>query len=81
MPAQSVGPLKVRPLAGDAVPLDTVRSVAAEHPVLYRVNTTRLSLTQTVSLNVHHHWRRCGWRARSLVLAAGEFNGQRVVTI
>lgn len=79
MPPQSVGPLKMRALSGGAVPLDAVRSVAAEHPVLYRVNTTRLSLTQTVSLDASSSLETLWMAGSEPVLAAGEFNGQRVV--
>jgi hypothetical protein len=77
MPPETSGPLRVKPVA--AVPFDEVRSVVAEHPVLYRVNTSRLSLTQTVSLDVGSALETLWIEGSEPVLAAGEFHGQRVV--
>ncbi len=78
MPPKSSGPLRVQVLTTQ-VPYDAVRSIAAEHPVLYRVNTSRLSLTQTVFLDPNTSLETLWLAGTEPMLAAGEFNGQRVV--
>lgn len=77
-PVKSSGPLHVKPLS-TAVPYDSVRSVAAEHPVLFRVNTNRLSLTQTTVLEAGAALETLWMAGNEPVLAAGEYGGQRVV--
>lgn len=77
-PPRSSGPLKVRALASP-VPYDAVRSVSADHPVLYRVNSSRLSLTQTTVLDAGSALESLWMAGSEPVLAAGEFNSQRVV--
>lgn len=77
-PPASSGPLKVRTLT-TPVPYDSVRSVATEHPVLFRVNTTRLSITQTAILDPGSSLETLWMAGNEPVLAAGEFGGQRVV--
>ena len=79
MPPRSCGPLRVKPLPGGGLPYDGVRSVAAEHPVLYRVNTSRLALTQTAVLDVSQSLETLWLAGSEPVLAAGEFNGRRLV--
>jgi len=78
MPPKSSGPLSVQALTTQ-VPYDAVRSIAAEHPVLYRVNTSRLSLTQTAILDPNTSLETLWLGGPEPMLAAGEFNGQRVV--
>jgi len=78
MPPKGSGPLRVQALSTQ-VPYDTVRSIAAEHPVLYRVNTSRLSLTQTAILDPNTCLETLWLAGTEPMLAAGEFNGQRVV--
>ncbi len=79
MPPRSCGPLQVKPLPGGGLPYDGVRSVAAEHPVLYRVNTSHLALTQTAVMDVSQSLETLWMAGNEPVLAAGEVNGQRVV--
>lgn len=76
-PSQSSGPVRVKPVA--AVPFDEVRSVVTDHPVLYRVTTSRLSLTQTVALDAGSALETLWIAGNEPVLAAGEYHGQRVV--
>ena len=78
MPPKSSGPLRVQTLSTQ-LPYDAVRSIAAEHPVLYRVNTSRLSLTQTAILEPNTSLETLWLAGTEPMLAAGEFNGQRVV--
>lgn len=77
-PPQSSGPVRVRPLTTQ-VPYESVRSVAGEHPVLYRVNPARLSLTQTVIMDASTSLETLWLGGSEPLLAAGESNGQRVV--
>jgi len=79
MPPQSSGPLHVKAVQGAGVPMESVRSVASDHPVLYRVNTTRLALTQTVVMEPGTALETLWIAGNEPVLQAGEFNAQRVV--
>lgn len=78
MPASDVGPVQVKPLP-QAVPGDVVRSVSSGHPVLYRVDTSRLSLTQTTLIDPRNAMETLWMAGNEPVLAAGEINGQRTV--
>ena len=77
-PPKSSGPVRVQPLATQ-VPYDAVRSIAAEHPVLYRINPSRLSLTQVSVLDASTALETLWLGGTEAMLLAGEFNGQRVV--
>ncbi len=78
-PPRSLGPLQVRSLAGNGLPYDGIRSVAAEHPVLYRLNTSRLALTQTCVIDTAHTLETLWMAGNEPVLAAGEADGRRLV--
>lgn len=78
-PAKSRGPLQLRRLAGRGLPHDSVRSVAPDHPVLFRVTSSRLSLTQTSVLDLQGSLEPLWMAGNEPVLAAGEVNGQRLV--
>lgn len=77
-PKQSLGPVQMRPLAR-ALPHDQVRSVAPDHPILFRVSPTRLAVTQTGVLDLKAGFEPLWIAGVEPVLIAGEFNGQRVV--
>ena len=79
MPPRGSGPLQVKPLPGAGLPYDSVRSVAAEHPVLYRINTSHLSLTQTSVIDAAHVLETLWMAGTEPVLSAGEIGGRRVV--
>ena len=79
MPPKSCGPLQVRPLPDGGLPYDGVRSVAPEHPLLYRVNPSHLALTQTAVIDVSQSLETLWMAGNEPVLAAGEFNGHRLV--
>ncbi|MDB6137984.1 MAG: N-terminal double-transrane protein [Verrucomicrobiaceae bacterium] len=78
-PAFGSGPLQVKALPGNGLPYDGIRSVAAEHPVLYRVNPAHLSLTQTSLIDAAHSLETLWMAGSEPVLAAGEVDGQRIV--
>ncbi len=78
-PLKSSGPLHVRSLGTAGVPHSAVRLIAPEHPVAFRVSTSRLAITQTSVLeslgSLEPIWLADG----EPVLAAGEVSGQRIV--
>lgn len=79
-PPSSVGPIHARKL-DNGVPYDTVRSVLPEHPVLYRVASGRIAVTQTSVLNVSDTLETLWMAGNEPVLAAGEAGGQRLVVM
>ena len=79
-PRQSSGPVKAEALGDRGVPADDVRAVNADHPVLYRVSTSRLSITQTARLMPGASLQPLWLAGQEPVLAAGEAQGQRIVT-
>lgn len=78
-PQKSVGPLGVRPLAGRGLPHDSVRVVAPDHPVCFRIVGSRLAITQTCVLDVASSLEPLWMAGQEPVLAAGEIEGQRIV--
>ncbi|MBL9113982.1 MAG: BatA and WFA domain-containing protein [Verrucomicrobiaceae bacterium] len=61
------------------VPLDRVRVVQPEHPVLYGIPANRLSLTQTTALKAGVGLEALWMGANEPLLLAGEVQGARVV--
>ena len=83
-PPRSSGPVRVAMLDRGGIPLDGVRATDPRHPLLYRVATPRVAVTQTVSLEadaasagLQPLWRG----AAGAVLAAGDIRGQRIVVM
>lgn len=77
-PPSGAGPVLAKKLER-AVPHDSVRAVQPEHPVLYRVTSGRVAVTQTTVLNVSDTLETLWMAGQEPVLAAGEANGQRMV--
>lgn len=78
-PDKSVGPVKLKRLQGAGLPHDSIRSVAPDHPVLFRVSASRLAITQTSVLDSGSSFEPLWMAGTEPVLEAGESNGQRVV--
>lgn len=78
-PPESVGPVKLRRLQEPGLPHDSVRSVAPDHPLLFRVTTSRLAITQTSVLELESSLEPLWMAGTEPVLAAGEIAGQRLV--
>lgn len=78
-PPRSLGPVQLRRLQEPGLPHDSVRSVADDHPLLFRVNTSRLAITQTSILDPGNSLEPLWIAGTEPVLAAGELQGQRVV--
>lgn len=78
-PQESTGPLRVHPLGGRGVPHESVRIVAPDHPVCFRISGSRLSITQTCALDVANVLEPLWVAGQDAVLAAGDIGGQRIV--
>lgn len=78
-PPKSSGPVQLRRLQDPGLPHDSVRSVAPDHPLLFRVTTSRLAVTQTSVLDLGGSLEPLWMAGTEPVLAAGEINGQRLV--
>ncbi|WP_461786119.1 VWA domain-containing protein, partial [Prosthecobacter sp.] len=76
-PLTSSGPLRTRDMRG--VPHDSVRAVQPDHPVLFRASSSRIAVTQTTVLDLPASLEPLWIAGTEPVLAAGEFNGQRLV--
>ena len=77
-PPSKVGPVHASKL-DKPVPYEGVRAVQPDHPVLFRVTSPRVALTQTTSLNVSDTLETLWMAGQEPVLAAGEAGGQRLV--
>jgi von Willebrand factor type A domain/Aerotolerance regulator N-terminal len=78
-PPQSAGPVQLRRLQEPGLPHDSVRSVAPDHPLLFRVSTSRLAVTQTSVLNLSGSLEPLWMAGTEPILAAGDIAGQRLV--
>ncbi len=78
-PPQSSGPLQLQRLQEPGLPHDSVRDVAPDHPLLYRVSTSRLAITQTSILQLSGSLEPLWMAGTEPILVAGEVSGQRLV--
>jgi len=78
-PPRSSGPLHLQPLPDPGIPHDSVRNVAADHPLLYRVSSRRLAVMQTSILQLNGSLEPLWMAGTEPILAAGEISGQRMV--
>lgn len=79
-PPGDAGPVRARPLDGGGVPHDIIRVGNDQHPVLFRVSSGRVALTQTTVFDISGGSLEPLWIAgNEPVLAAGEIRGQRLV--
>jgi hypothetical protein len=76
-PQQTAGPINARSMRG--VPHDSLRAVQPDHPVLFRASSSRISITQTTVLELPASLEPLWVAGAEPVLAAGEFNSQRLV--
>ncbi|MEM7600992.1 MAG: BatA and WFA domain-containing protein [Verrucomicrobiota bacterium] len=77
-PPGSAGPILARKLA-NPIPYDAVRIGNESHPVLFRVSSSRVALTQTSIFQTAGSLEPLWLAGEDPVLAAGEVNGQRLV--
>lgn len=78
-PPGSIGPVRAEPIGGNGVPHGSVRVANAGHPLLYRVSSGRVALTQTAILDASGSLEPIWFGGSEPVLAAGEVGGQRLV--
>lgn len=79
-PPGSSGPILARTLE-NPIPYDSVRVGNEEHPVLFRVSSSRLAITQTAVFQAAGSLEPLWIAGREPVLAAGEVKGQRIVVM
>lgn len=80
-PPTDSGPIHVRALAGAGVPYDSVRVSDENHPLLFRVSSSRVALTQTVLYQVEGSLQPLWLAGNEPVMSAGEVRGQRLVVM
>lgn len=79
-PPRSSGPIIAKRL-DSPIPYDSVRVGNEDHPVLFRVSSGRVSLTQTSIFQTAGSLEPLWIAGNEPVLAAGEVNGQRLVVM
>ncbi|NNE91516.1 MAG: VWA domain-containing protein, partial [Verrucomicrobiales bacterium] len=77
-PPGTVGPVAARRLE-NGIPHDSIRVGNEEHPLLFRVSSSRIALTQTALFEVTGSLEPLWIAGSEPVLAAGEVRGQRIV--
>ena len=78
-PEKSSGPIRARPFGKSGLSHNNVRLVAPENPVVFRIASSRLAITQTCALESLGSLEPLWLADTDPVLAAGEVNGQRIV--
>lgn len=79
-PPDYTGPLLAKRLSAP-VPYDSVRVGMADHPVLFRVSSSRVALTQTGLFEARGSLEPLWFAGSDPVLSAGEVGGQRIVVM
>jgi len=79
-PPRSSGPIVARRLESP-IPYDSVRVGNEDHPVLFRVSSARVALTQTSLIQPSGSFEPLWIAGKEPILAAGEVDGQRLVVM
>jgi len=79
-PPGSAGPVVARKLEA-GIPYDSVSVGNGDHPVLFRISSSRVAVTQTALFETRGSLEPLWMAGRDPVLAAGEVNGQRIVVM
>ena len=79
-PPGNLGPIKSVPLQG-TIPHRDIRVTNEMHPLLFRVSSSRLALTQTCIFDTRGSLEPLWFAGNEPVLAAGAVNGQRLVVM
>lgn len=79
-PPGSSGPVLARAL-DNPIPYDSIRVGNEDHPVLFRVSSSRVALTQTAVFRSTGSLEPLWIAGRDPILAAGEIGGQRLVVM
>ncbi len=78
-PRRSLGPIRTVPIEGDGLPIDELRAVDEQHPVLYGVASDRVAVTQTAVLEAGGSLSPLWTGSMGPLLVAGEVKGQKLV--
>ena len=78
-PARPLGPVQVAPIEGAGLPVDSLRAVDENHPLLFGVASDRVAVTQTAILDTEGPLTPLWTGEMGPLLAAGEVRGQRIV--
>ena len=79
-PPGSSGPVIAKKLEA-GIPYDSVSVGNEDHPVLFRISSSRVAVTQTVLFETRGSLEPLWIAGKDPVLAAGEVNGQRIVVM
>ncbi len=79
-PPKSLGPIIAKKLASP-IPYDSVRVGNEDHPVLFRVESSRVAVTQTSIFQAKGSLEPLWIAGNEPIIAAGEYLGQRVVVL
>jgi len=79
-PPGSSGPVIVKKLAA-GIPYDSVSVGNEDHPVLFRISSSRVAVTQTALFETRGSLEPLWIAGKDPILAAGEVNGQRIVVM
>jgi Aerotolerance regulator N-terminal/von Willebrand factor type A domain len=77
-PPGNAGPIHAKRL-DKSLPYDGLRAIQPDHPVLFRVTSSRVALTQTTRLDPSDALEPLWMAGPEPLLTAGEANGQRIV--
>jgi len=80
-PPGSAGPVVAVPVSGGGIPWDSIRVTNEEHPLLFRVSSSRVSVTQTAVIDTSRSLEPLWFAGSEPVMAAGESLGQRLVVM
>lgn len=80
-PPGDAGPIRISRLVDPGVPHETVRVANEQHPVLFRVSSGRVSLTQTAVFDIAGSLEPLWFAGDEPLLAAGDVRGQRFVVM
>jgi len=79
-PPGSSGPVIVKKLTA-GIPYDSVSVGNEDHPVLFRISSSRVAVTQTALFETRGSLEPLWIAGKDPILAAGEVNGQRIVVM
>ena len=80
-PPGTLGPIEAAALSGDGLPVDRLRAINQDHPLLYGVASERVALTQTSVLQGDGPMTPLWLGPNGPLLVAGDVRGQRVVVM
>jgi hypothetical protein len=80
-PPGSSGPVRAVPVREGGIPHPAVRPSGSDHPVLFRVPSGRVAVTQTAVIDATGSLEPLWFAGREPLLAAGEAGGQRLVVM